>query len=91
MPQIRVDEKVHKQVKKIADANFRGVGDQVAYWVANECSHPTEMREVKEVSVAPEGIKDADNTLRILHCRQCDRYIILGNSVEISRALQLNS
>lgn len=67
---IRVDEKVHQQVKKIADANFRGMGDQVAYWAAMDCAHPLAMREEKIAHVAGTGEK-----LHLYYCRQCDRHI----------------
>ena len=67
---IRVDEKVHKQVKKIADANFRGIGDQVAYWVAMDCQHPLEMREEKVAHVV-----GSDETLRFFYCPQCKQTV----------------
>jgi len=73
--QIRVNEKVHKQVKKIADINFRGMGDQVAFWAATDCPHPTETREEKVAHVV-----GSNETLRFFYCRQCKRHICMDDS-----------
>ena len=88
MPQIRVDDKVYKQVVKIAKANFRGYGDQVAYWAANDCPHPVEMREEKnvQVSIMKDG-ESTDKTLRVFFCKQCRHHVVLGDQTELAQKI----
>ena len=69
---IRVDEAVHGKVRKIAEANFRGLGDQVAFWAAMDCPHPAEMRKDHVAHV--EGTNDA---LRFFHCGKCGRNVFV--------------
>lgn len=66
---IRVDESVHQEVMRIAKANFRGMGDQVAYWVARDCPHPADMRDEREAHVVGTNEK-----IRFFFCRQCERH-----------------
>lgn len=82
MPQIRVNEEVHEKVTKIADANYRGIGDQVAYWADHDCVHPSEMREDRTVRVAlvEDGKTGADETLRVFYCKQCKRLIVIDDA-----------
>lgn len=89
MPQIRVTEKVHKKVAKIADGNFRGMGDQVAFWAAKECEHPAEMRVDTIVSVAPfeNGKAENDTALPAFLCKQCGRIVVKGSDAELSKKL----
>ena len=89
MPQIRVDEKVHKQVTKIAKANFRGIGDQVAFWAANDCPHPIEMREEKNVKITVFQDGDSvDQSLRIFYCKQCRHHVVIDSMpTELSKKL----
>lgn len=68
---IRVDEDVHQQVMRIAKSNFRGMGDQVAYWAAMDCPHPLGMREEKRAHVV-----GSDDELRFFFCNKCKRHIV---------------
>ena len=91
MPQIRINEKLHKQVKKIADANFRGMADQVAYWAANDCPHPTEMREEMEIVVAvpdKDGKVGESQSLRIFYCKQCRKVVLNGAESELAERVR---
>jgi len=91
---IRVHEKVHKQVVKIAKANFRGIGDQVAFWAANDCPHPVGMREEKAVTMAfvEDGQVGADHTLRVFYCKQCQKHVLSEPQPELAAKLdQLSS
>ena len=77
---IRVDEKVHKQIVKKANANDRGIGDQVAYWAKNECSHPESEREyvTAELPMPEQDALVEDQGRRLLvgfYCLQCKRYV----------------
>lgn len=87
--QIRVDEKVHKKITKIAEANFRGIGDQIAYWAANDCPHPIEMRQEKNVQVTVFTDGDSiDQTLRVFYCKQCRHHVVIdGNPAELGEKL----
>ena len=73
--QIRVSEQVHDQVRQIAKANFRGMGDQVAFWAAKDCPHPITMREDKVANVV-----GSDETLRFFYCRKCRRHICIDQT-----------
>ena len=73
---IRVDESVHRQVKRIADANFRGMGDQVAYWAAMDCPHPIELRDEKFAHVVGTNEK-----ISFFYCPKCKRHIIENDPV----------
>lgn len=86
--QIRVDEKVHKQIVKIARSNFRGIGDQIAYWAAKDCSHPIEAREEKDMTVSiMEDGKSIDQTMRVFLCKQCGRHIVISDHEELTEKL----
>jgi hypothetical protein len=89
MPQIRVSEKVHKKVSKIADANFRGMGDQVAFWAAKSCTHPEEMRQAAEVQLAvvKHGQVGEDHTLSAFYCQACGQLVLAEENPELSRDL----
>lgn len=86
---IRVPEKTHKQVVKIAKANYRGIGDQVSYWAEQECPHPTEMREERTVRVAlvEDGNVGTDQTLRLFYCKLCRRFFS-DSSTELAEKFQ---
>lgn len=82
--QIRVGEKLHKKVEKIAKANYRGIKDQIEYWASNDCPHPIEMREpighIKFTS--PEG---KVQVLRVFKCQQCKSNIAIEvEDIELS-------
>lgn len=83
---ISISPKVHKQVVKIADANFRGVGDQIAYWAANDCPHPEDQRQHSNVQVAlvEDGKVGPDQSLRIFRCLQCGRIVLMDEDVRLS-------
>ena len=86
--QIRVDEKVHKQIVKIARSNFRGIGDQIAFWASKDCPHPIEAREEKDVTVSiMEDGKSTDQTLRVFLCKQCRRHIVISDHEELTEKL----
>lgn len=76
---IRVDEKVHRQVRKIAEANFRGLGDQIAYWVAMDCPHPIEQRQEKVAHVV-----GSQETVRFFYCSQCKRHVFHETPIPVS-------
>lgn len=77
MPQIRVNDEVHEKVSKIATANYRGIGDQVAYWADHDCPHPAEMRENMNVEVSiPKSGKSTSHALRVFYCNQCKHYVV---------------
>lgn len=75
--QIRVGEELHKQVEAIANANYRGIKDQIAYWADHDCPHPAEMRENMNVQVStPKNGKLTNHNLRVFYCNQCKRYVV---------------
>jgi hypothetical protein len=86
MPMVRVDDKVHKQLKRMADENFRGVGDQVAYLVAKECPHPVEMRKEFDAVVSlpsKGGTIGKGQPVRIFHCGKCNKLVWNGAEVQL--------
>jgi len=87
--QIRVGEKLHKKVEKIAKVNFRGIKDQIEYWASNDCPHPIEMREEKDVQVTVFSDGDSiDQTLRVFYCKQCRHHMVVdGGPTELGEKL----
>jgi len=87
-PNVKPD--VFEQVAEIADANFRGIGDQVAYWAANDCPHPEDQREFSSVQVAlvEDGQVGPDQSLRVFRCQQCGRVLVLDDSNGLGKKLE---
>lgn len=90
---IRVSEEVHEKVSQVANANFRGLGDQVAYWAAHSCAHPLESRTeirmvVSEVvqatkkSVARVG---EGQPFRGFFCADCKQHVIPDLPEDVNR------
>lgn len=88
---IRVPEKTHKKIEKIAEANYRGIGAQVSYWADRECPHPVEKREEFRVTltipVSENGETPQDNTLRVFRCGQCRQVVVLEGADEVAHKL----
>lgn len=90
---IRVSEEVHEKVSKIADANYRGMGDQVAYWADHTCVHPVEYREAKHVLVFPVAQASKHKTAHLgkdhkqrgFYCSMCHQLVIPDLPEEINQ------
>lgn len=82
---IGVSKELHAKVAKIAQRNYRGISDQIEYWVAKTCNHPVEMREQVYVVIAPVRQPDgktrktasvgANQTRRGYFCNRCGEYV----------------
>jgi rubrerythrin len=70
--QIQINEKVHRKVKRIADAHHRKIAAQVEFWAEQECSHPENMRQKLFAVEAEPGDRKA---LPVFLCGQCKRII----------------
>lgn len=98
MATIRVDDQVRAKVAKIAETNFRGIGDQVAFWAETSCEHPQENRIPLNVVVSPimEPTKDRKlaqvgkgQSVRGFFCAQCRQTVLANASEEITAALNI--
>ena len=67
---IPVSPDVHTRVKEIAKSNFRGLGDQIAFWVQSECDHPLETRKSAFTLFV-----DEDTKIPGFFCTECNRFI----------------
>jgi len=93
---IRVSEEVHAKVSEIADKNFRGMGDQVAYWAAHTCAHPQASRVAIHVvvSVVEQATKKTvarvvgvGQPYRGFFCSTCGQYVFPELPEEVNQAL----
>jgi len=81
--QIAVSEQVHAKVSKISRSNYRGMGDQVAYWADRTCDHPVKGRVALNAVVAVvEGASEEEvahvgesRTSRGFFCSRCQEYV----------------
>lgn len=82
--QIRVSEAVHAKVAKIAEENFRGLGDQVRYWAETTCSHPAKSRVQISVVVSPALESESEQAAEVgkgqpyrgFYCVRCQQYVL---------------
>jgi len=89
---IRVSETVHEKVSNIAGANYRGLGDQVAYWADHTCVHPAECREARHVLVFPVAQANKNKVAHLekaqkqrgFYCSSCRQLVILDLPAEIN-------
>jgi len=92
---IRVSEEVHQKVAEIADKNYRGMGDQVAYWAAHTCTHPQESRVELNIVVSMVAQATKKNVAQVgkgqpfrgFFCSACNQYIFAELPVEVGTAL----
>lgn len=87
---IPVKDEVHERVRLIAEANFRGIGDQVAFWAAADCPHPVEMREEKKVQVAlmEDGKLSEDSSVRVFYCNQCQHHVVISDEDGVGKKFE---
>lgn len=95
---IRVSEEVHEKVSKIADSNYRGMGDQVAYWADHTCTHPAEGRVEINIVVAEVTQATKKNVAKVgkgqpfrgFFCSTCRQYVMPDLPEEVGQALSKN-
>lgn len=72
---IQVAPEVHAEVKKIAQANYRGLGDQIRAWAFSECDHDEKFREpVFVVFVTPDDMSQ-EKQAQGFRCGICGRIV----------------
>lgn len=93
--QIAVSEEVHAKVVDIADKNYRGIGDQVAYWAAHNCDHPLDCRVKIQIVVSVVEPATKKNVARVgkgqpfrgFFCTQCGQRIFSELPEEVGKAI----
>lgn len=94
--QIAVSEEVHAKVAEIADINFRGMGDQVAYWAAHTCPHPLESRVEQNYVASPVTQTNSKKNVARLGkgqpyrgfvCLVCGEQVLPGLPDEVTQAI----
>lgn len=94
--QIAVSEEVHAKVLQVASSNFRGMGDQVAYWAAHTCPHPLEARiELNYVASPVTQNNSKKNVARVgkgqpfrgYVCLVCGTQVLPGLPDEVAQAI----
>ena len=92
---IRVSEEVHEKVAKIAGSNYRGMGDQVAYWADHTCTHPQDSRveinivvaEVTQATKKQVAQVGKGQPFRGFFCSVCRQYVFADLPEEVSSAI----
>ncbi len=92
---IRVSEEVHQKVAEIAGSNFRGMGDQVAYWAAHTCTHPQDSRVEINIVVSQVAQATKRNVARVgrgqpfrgFFCATCGQYVMPELPEEVTKAM----
>lgn len=93
---IRVSEEVHAKVADIAYSNYRGLGDQVAYWADHTCTHPVEARIELNYVASPVSQNNNKKHLARLGkgqpfrgfvCSVCGAQVLPGLPDEVAQAI----
>ncbi len=94
---IGVREEVHQKVAQIAKSNYRGIGDQVAYWADHTCAHPQEDRVEVNIVVSPVQQATKKNVARVgkgqpfrgFFCTQCGQYVFPDLPEDVNEIVNL--
>jgi hypothetical protein len=81
---IPVKPEVYVKVRLIADANNRGLGDQIASWVERElpdCGHEKVPVTIETPARPADGVAPAEPR-KGWYCRQCKRVYVAGPEPE---------